>query len=236
MDTHAVHFATYYRGEWEMAHSSSVLLSRARPTTTTINCFLLFLFIVRVTQCCNICRLKMTTTDDHVQSASDDLDTQQQQQRSIPVTIPSSSFAAFPPFFANPFMTPYLPQQQQQHAPALGPQPFPIDQQYTGGVDAVGNNCRINPITGGYFLAPNQYHELMQQYLQSLVHASNVVYPQESWSTSEECTTKLANLKLQQPGGQQERLLPAYLLQQMMPQTLVSADESFGSVTDYNFC
>lgn len=79
-----------------------------------------------------------------------------------------------PPYFANPFMAPFLP-QQHGHLPtttdtnsdrsSLSPSSSsssPNDphllQQRMGGK----TEFRMNPLTGGYFLSPSQYHEMVQ--------------------------------------------------------------------------
>ena len=66
-----------------------------------------------------------------------------------------------PPFFASPFLAPFLPQ---------GAVPSPNLQQLQQFQQMAGEqNGRVNPFTGGLFLAPNQYQEMMQQYFQSLM-------------------------------------------------------------------
>lgn len=65
---------------------------------------------------------------------------------------------ATPSFFANPFMTPFLPQQ------SAVPQQNPGD----------GGEYRMNPLpTDGYFLQNIQYQEMMQQYIHSLMAAAS---------------------------------------------------------------
>uniref|UniRef100_A0A914YDX4 Uncharacterized protein n=1 Tax=Panagrolaimus superbus TaxID=310955 RepID=A0A914YDX4_9BILA len=128
-------------------------------------------------------------------------------------TNPTSSNSPFtgvpspaPPFFANPFMSPFIPQQQQQQLQqqqqAGGPNqiipPNTLQQQMqqqfqqfaaaaaaTSPMNAIdptsmsaqngSTDFRMNPFTGGFFLPPNQYQEMMQQYLQTLMlQAGNV--------------------------------------------------------------
>jgi hypothetical protein len=82
-----------------------------------------------------------------------------------------------PPFFANPFMAPFLP--QHGHPPTAdtnsdrsslspnSPSPSPNDPYLQG---AQKSEFRMNPLTGGYFLSPNQYQEMLQ-YMQNLMIA-----------------------------------------------------------------
>ncbi|KAH7730147.1 hypothetical protein AAVH_02639 [Aphelenchoides avenae] len=89
-----------------------------------------------------------------------------------------------PPFFANPFMAPFLPQQLNNAAPGsviagsgvssptTSPPPAAVVGQQSPFPGLDGTEFRMNPLTGGYFLAPSQYQEMMQQYMQSLMVAA----------------------------------------------------------------
>lgn len=81
------------------------------------------------------------------------------QQQQLPMTAPGFPAAGLQfPFFANPFMTPYLPQAtmgvvpqqpQQQQLDAAHPM-MPVSPEQT----MTDPNFRMNPFTGGYYLAP----------------------------------------------------------------------------------
>uniref|UniRef100_A0A1I7RL72 PDZ domain-containing protein n=1 Tax=Bursaphelenchus xylophilus TaxID=6326 RepID=A0A1I7RL72_BURXY len=80
----------------------------------------------------------------------------------------SQQFCPAPPFFSNPFMAPFLPQQPngvyQSSSPQMNGQ-MPSGQEKT--------EFRVNPLTGGYFLSPQQYQEMMQQYMHGLLVAAS---------------------------------------------------------------
>uniref|UniRef100_A0A914BYT2 Uncharacterized protein n=1 Tax=Acrobeloides nanus TaxID=290746 RepID=A0A914BYT2_9BILA len=97
-----------------------------------------------------------------------------------PVTTFSNVPSPAPPYFANPFVAPFMPQAQQSatsnvvsgsvpsgnspsSTPPTNTSPFP-------GVDHA--DYRMNPFTGGYYLSPSQYQEMMQQYMQNLMLAT----------------------------------------------------------------
>ncbi|KAI1721832.1 phosphotyrosine interaction domain (PTB/PID) domain-containing protein [Ditylenchus destructor] len=88
-----------------------------------------------------------------------------------------------PSFFANPFMAPFMPQNAST-------QPSPYQSECFDGngssppsvtpeaaLPTSGAEFRINPLTGGYFLSPGQYQEMMQQYVQSLMLAASAAPP-----------------------------------------------------------
>ncbi|KAI6222022.1 Protein lin-10 [Aphelenchoides besseyi] len=89
-------------------------------------------------------------------------------------TAPSShnsNFQNFPgsaPFFANPFMAPFMPQQpveidgRSSISPTSSPSPHDLN-----GVPR--NEFRVNPLTGGYFLSPAQYQQMMQDHFMNLM-------------------------------------------------------------------
>ncbi|CAJ0927319.1 unnamed protein product, partial [Mesorhabditis belari] len=67
------------------------------------------------------------------------------------------------PFFANPFMSPFMPQgaPEQQNPSTAGPQPFPVPP----------NNQM------GFFVTPSQYQEMMQQYFQQMMASAALNMP-----------------------------------------------------------
>ncbi|KAI6234463.1 hypothetical protein M3Y99_00797700 [Aphelenchoides fujianensis] len=82
------------------------------------------------------------------------------------------NFPGAAPFFANPFMAPFMPQQpvgldgRTSISPTSSPSPNDLN-----GVPRA--DFRVNPLTGGYFLSPAQYQQMMQDYMQLMMSASN---------------------------------------------------------------
>lgn len=83
------------------------------------------------------------------------------------------NFPGAAPFFANPFITsPFMPQQpagldgRTSISPTSSPSPNDLN-----GVPR--SDFRVNPLTGGYFLSPAQYQQMMQEYMQLMMSASN---------------------------------------------------------------
>lgn len=84
-----------------------------------------------------------------------------------------------PSFFANPFMTPFMP--QQQHGPILNQQVLPppppapsssLSQQQNL---VASGDYRINPLSSAdnCLLSNMHYQEFMQQYIQNLIAAAS---------------------------------------------------------------
>ena len=159
------------------------------------------------------------------QHGSGSLASQQQQQPAMTATGYAPAGMQYPPFFANPFMTPYLPQATMG---VVAQQPVDSAQQSAAPDQAFGEaNFRMNPFTGGYYLAPSQYQEMMQQYLQSLLHAASFAPDPSMVSQSpasesgrmvyDDTSNGLAEMKLAQGTRPVPAQLPPYF-QQMMPQ------------------
>lgn len=81
-------------------------------------------------------------------------------------------------------MAPFMPQNQPAQYSVAQSESFGTDQQSSCDLPKIMENTlhhtsgaefRVNPITGGYFLSPNQYQEMMQQYVHGLARlaASN---------------------------------------------------------------
>lgn len=94
----------------------------------------------------------------------------------------AGQYTTSPPFFTNPFMAKFLPQNTpnltdtSNDRSSISPNsasPSPNDPYLiqTNG-SAHKTDFRMNPLTGGYYLAPDQYQEMMQTYMQNLIIAA----------------------------------------------------------------
>lgn len=84
---------------------------------------------------------------------------------------------SMPSFFANPFMTPFMPQQAAANAPTLTATSIANSNgtnepnQLTG---PENGDYRSNPLqTGNYMMQSLQCQEMMQHYIQSLMAAAS---------------------------------------------------------------
>ncbi len=124
----------------------------------------------------------------------------------------------FPPFLVNPFMAPYLPQPQYGGFGQNSEEQVEANREMDPGF-------QYNPYSGGYFLTPTQYQEMMQQYLQSVLAAGGAAmsFPSGAglspasepgdviFDDTKECTEALKRTKLLE-GGRQHPWYPSYPL------------------------
>ncbi|PAV73332.1 hypothetical protein WR25_18906 [Diploscapter pachys] len=74
---------------------------------------------------------------------------------------PFQMYPMMPPFFGNPFMSPFMPQQAATSPDGIQPSQTPV-------------NPQTNQAAMPAFLTPAQYQEMMQQYLQHMMAASQM--------------------------------------------------------------
>ncbi len=129
----------------------------------------------------------------------------------------------FPPFLVNPFMAPYLPQPQYGGFGQTSEEQVEANREMDPGF-------QYNPYSGGYFLTPTQYQEMMQQYLQSVLAAGGAAmsFPGGAglspasepgdviFDDTKECTEALKRAKLLE-GGRQHPWYPSYPLPMTWP-------------------
>lgn len=100
-----------------------------------------------------------------------------------PPAQPMPGVPPAPSFFANPFMAPFMPQNETTQPLPYQPECFdgngssPPSVTPEAALPTSGAEFRVNPLTGGYFLSPGQYQEMMQQYVQSLMLAASAAPP-----------------------------------------------------------
>lgn len=79
---------------------------------------------------------------------------------------------SMPSFFANPFMTPFMPQQAAVTATSLGNSGGAVESSHLTGPE--NGDYRSNPLqTGNYVMQSLQRQEMMQHYIQSLMAAAS---------------------------------------------------------------